>query len=235
MADRLTVSVLVPWRPDGADRDRAWSYVQCWWAEQHPDWQVVTGACPDGPWRKATAVADALARADGDLLVVADADVICAGIGEAAAQVQAGAGWAIPHRKVHRLTATATEAVYTGAQPADVLGGLARKPYLGVEGGGLVMLPRTAYMEAPLDPRFETWGQDDESWAVALRSLVGPPWRGTADLWHLWHEPAERLNRHVGNKDGWALHIRYQLAAKEGPAAVRQLLNEIVAVGEGTR
>lgn len=223
MADR--VSVLVPWRGGDPDRERAWGHVQQWWAAQHPGWQVVTGACP-GPWRKALAVADALTRADGELLVIADADVICEGIGAAVDAVASGSPWAIPHGKVHRLTESASRAVYAGAPLEHRLGGLAQHPYQGYEGGGMVVLTRDAHQQAPLDPRFSGWGGEDEAFALTLRTLAGEPWRGTSDLWHLHHEPQQRLNRHVGSQQSLALLVRYQMAAKAGPAAVRRLIDE---------
>lgn len=213
------VSVLVPWRPDDAERDRAWEYVRAWWGEHHPGWQVVTGGCPDGPWRKALAVADALKQADGEVLVVADADVVSFGIAAAVEQVSAGrAPWAIPHGLVYRLTAEATQLVYDGdpLQPDQAPADLSRPPYRGVEGGGLVVLPRTTYERAPLDPRFAVWGQDDEAWALALTTLAGPAWRGSAPLRHLWHEPAPRQTQRIGNRAGWALYGRYKQAARQG-------------------
>lgn len=223
----MTVSVLVPYRPDGEHRDRAWAWVREWWAREHPDWQVVEGKCPDGPWVKAAAVADALSRADGDVLVVADADVWCDGVSDAVNAVRQGTAlWAVPHSKVHRLSETATTAVLAGAQPGPVLGGLARHPYLGVQGGGMTVLPADLYRETPLDPRYRGWGQEDESWGIALTTIAGRSWRGTSNLWHLWHRPSPRLNRHIGSTDTWALHVRYQYAAKTGPSAMRALLDE---------
>lgn len=212
------VSVLVPYRPDGGARDRAWTWVRDWWAREHPGWQVVEGRCDDGPWRKAVAVADALSRADGTILVVADADVVCDGVSEAVrAVVQAGARWAIPHLHVHRLTMRATDAVYEGV-PADRsarLFGLDRRAYVGVRGGGMVVLKRRLYGRVPLDPRFAGWGEEDLAWGLALTAMTGgQPWRGTNPLWHLWHPPAERLNPYVGSAESHALHVRYQYAAK---------------------
>lgn len=221
-----TVSVLVPWRPDGADRDLAWVYVSQWWAANHPDWQVATGSCPEGPWRKALAVADALSRANGDLLAICDADVVCDGIDAAVQAVVDGAPWAIPHRKVRRLTRSASQAVYVGAPLEHRLGGLAQQPYGGYEGGGMTVLRRETYERVPLDPRFAGWGQEDEAWALSLRVLTGKPWRGRSDLWHLWHEPQPRLNRYVGSRPSQALLVRYQRAAKGGPDEMRRLLAE---------
>lgn len=221
------VSVLVPYRFDGAERAQAWAHVQAWWRQQHPGWQLVTGTCPPGPWRKALAVADALTRADADVLVVADADVICPEVGAAVEQVASGrAPWAIPHGMVFRLTEPASRAVYAGALPATQRSNVARTPYVGVEGGGITVLPRTTYEKVPLDPRFRAWGQEDEAWAAALNILAGRRWRGNAPLWHLWHPPMRRTNSRVGNDQGWSLWRRYETAARRGPAAMRALLDE---------
>ncbi|RKR92781.1 hypothetical protein BDK92_7261 [Micromonospora pisi] len=222
----MTVTVLVPWRPDGGHRDRAWAWVRRWWAATHPDWQVVAGTNVGGPWVKANAVGYALTRADGDMLVIADADVICHGVDLAVDAVERGAPWAVPHGNVHRLTELATTAVFSGVKPASVAGATTQDPYRGLDGGGITVLPRIVYEQVPLDPRFQGWGGEDESWALALTSLAGPSWRGTAPLYHLWHPPQERLNRHVGSAPSRALQVRYQYAAKHGPAAVRALLDE---------
>jgi hypothetical protein len=225
----LTVSVLVPFRPDGGHRDAAWQLVSGWWAGRHPDWQVVTGRCPDGPWVKALAVADALARADGDVVVVADADLLCDGVGAAVAAVQAGAAWAIPHLRVHRLSETATAGVYAGAGPACAArrGGLASPPYRGRVGGGLAVMARATYGRVPLDFRFAGYGQEDVSWGRALTILAGRPWRGRADLWHLWHSPQARQPgqpRGVGSRASLDLYRRYRAART--PAEMRALVGE---------
>lgn len=225
----MTVSVLIPWRPDGRHRDQAWAWVRRWWSATHPDWQLVAGTCLGGPWVKATAAGNALAQADGDILVIADADVICHGVDEAVEAVRRGAPWAVPHGKVYRLTAEATAAVLGGAKPASVAQCTTQPPYMGIGGGGITVLPRDVYERVPLDPRFVGWGGEDESWALALGAMAGKHWRGTAPLFHLWHESQPRLNRHVGSAASRALHVRYQYASQDGPAAMRALLAEFHA------
>lgn len=223
-----SVSVVVPWRGGCPHREQAWAWLRRWWAKQHPDWQVVEGHCPAGPWRKAAAVADALTRTTGSVLVLADADVWCDGVAEAVDAVSTGqAPWAIPHKLVHRLTEPATGAVVAGAQPGPKLGGWDQKPYEGTPGGGIVVMTRQTYQRVPLDPRFAGWGQEDECFGLAAATILGRPWKGTAHLWHAWHPPQERLNRHVGSAGSRALQVRYQYAAKAGRRAMAALLDEI--------
>lgn len=249
----VTVEVIVPYRGDGGPRDDAWSYVRAWWATTHPDWHLTQGHPGEGPWSKGAAVADALRRHPPDqraVLVIADADVICVNIESAVNAVNTGARWAVPHRRVHRLTRTATDIVYAGGPLPDPTrapvrraphqrnGGPIAESYTGIIGGGLVVLPADHYRQAPMDPRFRDWGQEDASWGHALTVLFGHPWRGMADLWHLHHPRAAlvgretpgpdgltRMSRSIGNPDGLALYQRYHAA--KTPAAVRAILAEL--------
>lgn len=68
-------------------------------------------------------------------------------------------------------------------------------------------------------------GQEDESWACALHTLLGEPWRGDADLVHLFHPPQERMTRRRGSQESWRLRNRY-FAARDDPAAIRGLIEE---------
>lgn len=246
------VAVIVPYRGDGGARDAAWAHARTWWSMAHPDWALIEGnPPPDGPWSKALAVRDALQQhLAAEVLVIADADVVCPGIEWAVGAVRAGARWAKPHRRVHRLTEAATRAVYAGGalpDPSRMVGhgaphqrgsGPIYDSYAGIAGGGLVALSADRYHQAPLDPRFHGWGQEDAAWGHALTILYGHPWVGTADLYHLWHPPPVRagrqepivgqgtqISRSIGNIDGLELYHRYQAA--KTPAAVLAILAEV--------
>lgn len=217
------VSVLVPWRPT-PERQRLWDFLRPRWDAL--GWQVVEGSC-EGPWRKGVAVADALTRAEADVIVVADADVWCDGVVSAVNAVNAGKAWAIPHYRVLRLTAPATaDVLSSGTWPRQrTPTTYAQRPYPGRPGGGMVVLTRALYERVPIDVRFKGWGQEDESWALALGTLAGPSWRGTEDLWHLWHAPQVRQSRTTGSAASLALHRRY-VTARKNPPRMRSILAE---------
>lgn len=211
------VEVVVPWLPGCPYRERAWN-----WLRPRYGWPVRVGT-GSSPWVKADAVTPAVeACAEGAIVVIADADVWSDGVTEAVDAVEHGARWAIPHNKVHRLTADGTDAVLAGAdwrsRPLD------QPPYTGVAGGGYVIARRETLLEVPM-PRIVGWGQDDECWAIALTTLAGTPWRGSADLVHLWHPPQERLSRRRGSVEGWAMLRRYRQAAHD-VRAMRRLIEE---------
>jgi hypothetical protein len=214
----MTVEVVIPYA--GACQHRAEALD--WVRDRYP-WPVTVAPGPV-PWSKGAAVAPVLAAAAADVVVIADADVWTDGIGQAVDEVLAGAGWAIPHRGVHRLTEKATAQVLAGADWTGLE--LEQRPYLGVEGGGIIVAPTSVLRTIPLDPRFTGWGQEDAAWGAALRCLLGPPVRVREPLVHLWHPPQQRATRRRGSAAGWRLWQRYESAATD-PAAMRSLLNEI--------
>lgn len=219
----MTVAVVIPWQGGCPYREQALTWVRDRWAKRHPSWPVLLGVAPDGSWCKADAVVDALARTDADIIVVADGDVWCDQVADAVAAVESGARWAVPHGNVHRLTEDATTAVLVGTLP-DVALPVEQAPYLGVPGGGIVALSAETFWSVPLDPRFEGWGGEDEAWGLALEKLAGSPRWGDAPLWHLWHPPQPRRNRHVGSPQNQALLVRYQTVRT--PAGMRSLVDE---------
>lgn len=219
----MSVAVVVPLGGDCPYREQAWTWVQARYAEAHPDWEVIEARAASGKWCKAAAVAPAIDACEAEIIVQADADVWCDGLSAAVEAARGGIPWAVPHLRVHRLSKEGTASVLAGDhrndQPLD------QQPYRGIPGGGIVVAPREVLQAVPLDRRFVGWGQDDEAHAIALCALLGEPWRGDADLLHLWHPPQARLSRRRGSRQSWGLRRRY-MQARHDPTAMRALLEE---------
>ena len=218
------ISVLVPWRPGCPHREAAWAFLRPRWEELG---EVLVGECT-GTWSKGEAIADALARSAGDVIIVPDADVWCDPAAAIAALEEAA--WAVPHRRVHRLSPESTGLVLAGADwrglPLDRSNLRDRKPYTGQQAGGIVVLRREVIEETPMDRRFGGWGGDDVAWDAALCTFHGRPWRGVDDLVHLWHPSQPRISRSVGSEANVQLMRRY-LAAAGKPNRMRDLMAEV--------
>ena len=212
------VSVLVPMSGNCPHRALAWRYVQAWYATRHPDFEVVCGVLPDSaPWCKAKAVAQAAQDASGEVFVVADADCFAPALDGAVEALWSGYEWAMPHYTVNRLRKAATAQVYVGMDPAGfprTRSWYAQLPYVGIPGGGIPVMRREVYESAPMDPGFIGWGQEDEAWAMALRTLHGRGWRPSrgSPLWHLWHPPQQRISRSTGSEKSRRMLATYKTA-----------------------
>lgn len=214
------LGILVPLAIDADDEWRTanWHRVFNRLAEGFPLADIRVGEC-DGPWCKATAIEDALARTDADVLVIHDADVIVSrdALANAVMIVASGeAPWAMPHGRVYRLNEQGTQHFYAHDTLKDRH--LARAPYRAVPGGGLIVVSRDVYTDVGgFDPRFVGWGGEDEAFGLALKVMHGEGWHGADErLWHLWHDPAAPGARRPFGENGELLD-RYR-AATTAPA-----------------
>lgn len=213
----MSVEVILPFAGTDPDRKLARD-----WALSRLDFpfKVATGGLP---FNKAMTLMPAIERSTAEIVVAHDADVYAPGLARAVQAVKDGAAWAIPHWRVHRLSAEATRVVLGGGEWSGQP--LARPVYTGMAGGGVVVALRETLLDIPLDPRFNGWGQEDESWAMALWCLLGAPWRGTEPLVHLWHTLEPRRGQRMGNQLGWNLRNRYSMV-RDDQAGMTQLLLE---------
>jgi hypothetical protein len=219
-----TVSVVVPFRPDGAERDRNWEYVRTRYETLYPDWEVVEGRCDTKAWAKGRAVNAAVEASSGDALVIADADVMVGeGVLREAVRRLEDSAWVVPHRLVYRLTKEATEAVLDGRLRTP--GKLSQDEAFtrkGPQGGGISVIHRKDFIG--MDERFVDWGGEDISFAWALDTLVGPHRRLGEVMWHLYHEPMHGDDRR-GSSETEALAGRYR-EAYGNPVKMSDLVTE---------
>ena len=218
--------VVIPFKAGCLYRERSLEYVKHWW-EQRIDDVVVSELDRDQTWCKGLAVAQALSDGFVGTIVVADGDSVVPGAGDALRAVYKGEPWAMPHTMVHRLDDKHSELIIEGVKSPEDLSraGYDQEPYVGVEGGGCVVLSSDVYEHAPMDPEFTGWGQQDKAWALALRALYGAPYRSTQSLVHLWHPHPERMTRGVGSPENERRYRRYQgaaLRARQGDSSLLQ-------------
>lgn len=195
MSGMAGVSVLVP-LAGGGTRGDVWDWLRQRWRDEHPGWQVEVGTDARPLFSKGLAVRRAFQRAEGDVLVIADADCLVPSryLDDAVERVERGTPWVMPHAVVQRLSPRATAHILNGQVRDDRewANGVYRT-HPAVVGGGFVVLHRDAYVEVDgIDPRFLRWGGDDLSFGWALDLLVGPHVQLSAHLYHLWHEPGPR-------------------------------------------
>lgn len=220
----MSTVIVVPWRFD-PERAAIWEFVSAHLRTSYPDFDVVLSECGEGPFNRAECIVRAALSTDADVLVVYDADVILNGdLRASVARVRRSKGWSVPHWHLYRLTPEATAEALSG-EPVSSQMPTVQKPYKGNPTGTLVVVDRDLVLAVPPDVRFRGWGQEDEAWGTALAKLAGPCHRGSHDLYHLWHTPAQRMDRRFGNADGKALMKRYDTVAPY-PSRLKALVDE---------
>ncbi len=226
----MGVAVVIPWAaPEGDSRWPGFLWLVKSWAAQGVT-PVIALADDDQPWSKSRVILQVAQRLDADTLVINDADSWCPGVPAAVRAVERGAPWAVPHLRVHRLTADSTKLVLDTGAPLTTLLPTVRRPYRGIAAGGIVVVPRQTILDVPPDPRFTGWGSEDGAWRDALRCLAGMEWRDTRQpLYHLHHQPAPRTPQGTTSPENAALAARYR-AARRDPEAMRALIAEHRAV-----
>ena len=229
------VRVIIPWRGGCQYREGALRRVVEWWESTYPMLDIGVSHYPmeRGPWCKGMAIWGCGQVADDEIIIIADADVVCDQVHEAVAALDIRRDapfWGMPHRDVYRLNEQAT-ALYVQNQwkpdatlPRRDIQPYLQRSYAGYPGGGLVVIRGWALNHIPIDPRFTGYGQEDHSWALALSRLVGAPWRGHGILWHLWHPPQPRIRPGIGSLAGINLWHRYRCATT--PGAMWSLVEE---------
>lgn len=223
----MRVGVVIPWRPSW-DRVAALEWCLRRWHTERPGWRVwVAQAADDGAWCKAVPVGmTAGLWLSVDVVVMADADVWCPGVGAAVDAVGSGrVEWAVPHDMLHRLDETSTAAVLAGAEP-DTGMGLECPPYRASRGGGMLVMSRRAALTCRMDPRFVGWGGEDDAQGHALGTMCGPCLQVREPLWHLWHAKQPKDLRASTRHPSTVLLGRYRRAAGDR-SAMAALLAEV--------
>lgn len=220
------IAVLVPFRGGCAWRERAWSWVRCRY--ERAGYDAVVGSSDAEGFSRTQAILDARQQSDAEVFVVADADVWPEGL-ELGIERALLHGWSVPNRMLHRLSDESTTRVLAGEDwrglPLSTDNPQDSRPYRVHPGGTCLVVTAEAFDTAPPDPRFVRWGQEDDAWAATLSTLVGKPWRGEADIVHLYHPAEPRKTRAVGNDANKALLRRYHNASR-APDLMHGLVEE---------
>lgn len=181
----MTVSILIPFRGDGAQRDRLWSHCKKLW-EALPYELCIGTDTGNGPFNIAKAFNNAQAQATGTKYIMYGADHLPDNdrIQWAIEQLDTHA-WVALYAATASLDQTSTNAILAGAHPDNLPLGPAA-PFC------TAIIGINADKWIPYDERFTGWGGDDTAWRLALTSLYGDTPQPSGTLRCLYHEPASR-------------------------------------------
>ncbi len=191
------VSLLVPTGFKDRRRHEIYLWVMNRWLKQFPDWQVCIGEDDPTNYNRSRARNDAFRQADGDILVISDADTATTveNVERAIAQCLTTDAWVIAHKHYYSLDEYYTDFLLQ-MEPDFTFDkeGFARGKFNWVmtnkSEAGVIVMPREAYESVEgYDERFRGWGYEDNAFAAKLRKGWGDPQRTDGFVAHLWHDP----------------------------------------------
>lgn len=184
---------VVPYRGDGGERDRLWSWCRARWESMHPDWPIVVGESPAGPFNRSAAVNDAAAKSDADVLVVIDADIAAnpRAVRDAVELAHLSGRIVLPYDERIHLNRAGTAKVLDGFDGPWREKRLVEAVYTNQD-SCVVAVPRVVWdTVGGFDPLFVDWFGEDTAFNLAAETLTGRPLvRLSAELYHLWHTKA---------------------------------------------
>lgn len=180
------VRIAVPWRPDGAWRDRLWAWCKPAWDET--GWPIVQATGPAGPFNRSAAV-NTCANGDWDVLLIVDADIVrppIAQLDRAIRLAERTGQLVVAYERRLNLTSQVTRRLVNGwtVDPTSHV-----QTVLDGSLSSVVVVPRRLWdAVGGMDERFIGWGCDDTAFHHAC-ATIGEGWhRVPGDVWHLWHE-----------------------------------------------
>lgn len=216
-ADRQKITLLVPFRADNRYRARIWQWLERYWQRELPEAELIVCTDDGKPFCKTAAFNRGFAQANGDIIVLLDADCYIRGqvIRDCADKIRSSRRrglplWYVPYRRFYRLSETASKRLIA-SDPADPVRfpdppafDDFENPEAALSGhwwGALIqIMPREAFARAGgMDERFRGWGSEDVGFMQAVDTLYGKHKTSNNPVYHIWHpvitDPAKRFRR----------------------------------------
>ena len=219
-----SVSVLIPFQPDphrrgrkvpiadGASREDIFSWVRARWEALYPSFELVTAGSGDRSINRSAARNEAFRRSSGDVVIVADADIVFhqGQVDMALDNIRhLGHRWVIGFDRYEQLWGPDTRDVLR-QDPSAGIPRPAHPRWTTDQGNaGLLIMTREAFERVNgYDERFSAWGWEDWAFANALHTLVHPLVAVPGYVLHLCHP----RSRDRSKRQGRPLWNRYEAA-----------------------
>lgn len=226
----MRVVALLPYRGDQGERDRLRIFCEARWVEQHPDYPIIEGQSPSGPFNRSAALNHAAAQTpDVDVFLLIDADVIAnPDMVRAAVDIAHTTGRIVlPYTERIHLNKNGTEKVLAGYDGPWRVKQLVSTIYT-KQDSCVVAVPRCVWETVGgFDEKFVDWFGEDTAFNIAAETLTGRPLvRLEAELFHLHHAPAAGAAKTSTTRLANASRLDAYHAAAGDITAIRALLDE---------
>lgn len=203
----MTVSVCFPWRADDGHRDRLAAWILKRWELLFPDYQLLKGACDDGPFNRSQAINEAFSRSSGDIIIVADLDTIfrAMDVREAVAHVEKDPNsWGFGFTDYIKLTAECTEQVLSRPAEAEFhIKSVDAYESSQSTMSGLLFITKEGFEKVGgFDAGFVGWGYEDSAFTQVADRKLSHHFRVPGGyLLHLEHDEPPKIESTARNSE----------------------------------
>lgn len=226
----MAVAILVPRRADGGHRDRLWEHCRQVWQERFPDWPIVEGESPDGPFNRSAAINDAAAKAGlFDVALIIDADVICdpVAVRSAVELAEQTDRMVVAHDERIMLNRAATDKVLAGYQGSWRTRGMVEKVWQDSVSCAVAVSAHLWGLAGPFDEQFVGWGREDTAFRISCEVETGPILKVCGETFHLWHPVSPEVKQQSPTRKANEARHQLYVAARWNREAVRALRADI--------
>jgi len=224
------ISIIVPYKPDGGYRDMNWSWIKRRYSCLMPNAEICIGNDNSEPFSKSSSINKAANFASGDILIIADADILFDPIQvEAALNNLSSYAWITPF--VNRIELGEKDSMELISKDPNVdIENISFSDYKITQPGvgSICILKHEAFdIVKGFDERFKGWGGEDCAFEMSLETLCGQRYQPPGSkIWHLYHpQPVTLTYQSPTYPANYALYERY-LGANGKVELMKALIDE---------
>lgn len=188
------ISILIPYKPDGGQRDINWSWIKKRYELLLPNAELCMGDSDIIPYCRSAAVNNAARQATRDFFIIADADIVFDKWQiEKAYNMLSKHAWVFPFVDTDLLNEEQTNGVLgreSNIKMSDIEFKDCQKYYYSLS--QIFLIPRKYFEKVKgFDEAFKGWGWEDQAFCKAVNVICGENARiQDSTVWHLHHPPA---------------------------------------------
>lgn len=193
------ISIVIPFRPASQQRQEIFDFVLTRYTGYWPEAELIIADSEDDEFSRGASINRGVERAEGDIIVLADADTICnpRALEQATYMCAVSKRWVLPYGTTgyYNLDPFFSEEVLARDALAEISPDDENFGYVHrIESwSGLLVMTKEAFNAVNgFDERFQGWGYEDNAFRLAMDVLWGPYLRvEDENVFHIYHDVPE--------------------------------------------
>lgn len=186
------LSIIVPFKPDGKERDLNWEWIKLRYKKLIPDAEICIGEYDLDPYKKSIAINSAVKKSTRDVLLIIDADIILSIESiEKSLELIEKHGVVFPYNRLVKFSKSITDTIISqdNFNIDDSFIGSACSVYPNPSSSICFIKKDIFKKTGGVDERFTGWGYEDSSFFRVINLVNNGFYRIVPNtMYHLYHE-----------------------------------------------